>query len=154
MLPIYLLLRSLKTLSGNVLIFEEAETHLSKEELKEFARFLALLIHFECYVVLSTKSEALLYEINNLIKLRGLNIKDARDYLIKNDLDDYPEVSIKKNKVKLYYFKQLDHRVKLEEIGIDEFGIPESLIEKDFLKLQKEAVELSEKLLKGSGQNG
>jgi len=154
MLPVYLFLKSVKGLAGNILIFEEVETHLSKEELKEFARFISLLVSFDCYVLLSTKSEILLYEINNLIKLRSLNVKDARDFLIKNDLDDYPEVSIRKNRVKLYYFKGIGRRVGIEEVDIDEFGIPESLIEGDFLEFQREAVELSEKILKGGGKNG
>jgi len=147
-LPVYLLLKTIDNLSKSLLIIEEAETHLSTEEIKELARFIALLVNFDSYVILSTKNEALLYEINNLIKLHSLNIKYARDYLIKNDLDDYPEVSLRKNKIKVYHFQQVKHRVKLEDVKIDEFGIPESIIEKNFLNMQKQSMELSEQILK------
>ncbi len=150
LLPIYLWLKSIDNPSKFILIIEDAETHLSLDEIKELARFIALLVNFNCYVLISTRSDVLLYEINNLIKLHSLNIKYAREFLIKNDLDEYPEVALKKDKVKLYHFKSIKHRVDLEEIKLDEFGIPEGLIEKNFLDLQKQSMELSENILKGS----
>ncbi len=128
--PIYVFLKYLSVDEKLIFFIQEPEVHLSVEEQFELAKFLTLGTNLGINFVISTNSDYILFEISNFVKINQLKPLIKTNYLIENNLDEFKECVIQKEKVLVYNFKEYKDSLKIEKVPIDEFGINGKSLEK------------------------
>ncbi|RUM61172.1 MAG: hypothetical protein DSY59_01890 [Persephonella sp.] len=128
--PIYVFLKYLMFEDKLIFFIQEPEAHLSVEEQFELAKFLTLGTNLGINFVISTNSDYILFEISNFVKINQLKPLIKTNYLIENNLDEFKECVIQKEKVLVYNFKEYKNSLKIEKVPIDEFGINGKSLEK------------------------
>jgi predicted ATPase len=126
---------------GDHLIIEEPEAHLHPESQRKFARALVRLRASGVNITLTTHSDYLLTEINNLI--RTGSIAEA-------EKTDRPSVSIPYSEVAAYLFKSSDGRggTTIRRLSIsDNDGIPDEEFGKVAEAIYNEAADLEYRLI-------
>ncbi|MEO1927147.1 MAG: AAA family ATPase, partial [Nautiliaceae bacterium] len=92
LLPIIVFLKHFVTLQDKLLIIEEPEAHLHPKAQIHIARFISLMVNYGIKVLITTHSDYIINELNNLIKLNftdkdKLNqIKNCEKVLAKNNI--------------------------------------------------------------------
>ena len=121
---------------GQLLIIEEPEAHLSFENQRLIARVIALLVQEGIKVLITTHSDFLIYEINNLILAHAID-KNKRP-------SEYKRITINPASVNLYNFLFEKGKKKsiVKKVNVTEEGIDNPLIVKNFQK----RVEIMDKL--------
>ncbi|MFK5976573.1 MAG: AAA family ATPase [Sulfurovum sp.] len=108
---------------NGLLVIEEPEAHLSFENQKLMAKLIALFLQNDIKVLITTHSDFLIYELNNLImKDTIIKNKDKVDIEIyENNIQD--EISIEYKKIALYNFILNDNKSIIKRVKIDKYGI-------------------------------
>nr|WP_295605136.1 AAA family ATPase [uncultured Methanobrevibacter sp.] len=113
---------------GNTLIIEEPENHLHPENQRILVKYLVKLINNDLNIILTTHSDYILEQFNNLIRLGKVN----KDKL--NELGYSDENILNHEEVKIYNFKkESDYLYVPKEVDINETA----LLMKTFQKLQR-----------------
>ena len=103
---------------GQILIIDEPESHLSPTNQMLMARLLVFCVNAGLKVLITTHSDYLIKEINNLIMLNG-NFKGKNDFLKKHKKEYVERDCLKPESVKAYICKDGG----LEECDVDDRGI-------------------------------
>lgn len=102
---------------GNTLIIEEPENHLHPENQRILVKYLVKLINNDLNIILTTHSDYILEQFNNLIRLGKVN----KDKL--NELGYSDENILNHEEVKIYNFKkESDYLYVPKEVDINETG--------------------------------
>jgi len=115
---------------GDVLIIEEPEAHLHPQNQRVLAKFLVKMIRKGVYIVITTHSDYLLRQLNNLILLSKIEPKE-RVTKYKYDEESY----LKPEEVSTYLFKydEISDGYKIVKVEVTEDGISEE----EFLKVDE-----------------
>ena len=105
--------------SGQLLIIDEPESHLSPTNQVLMARLLVFCVNAGIKILITTHSDYLIKEINNLIMLHGTF--EGKKEFIKNSKKNYTEIdSIDQNSVKAYVCQDGElNKCSIDETGID-----------------------------------
>lgn len=111
-----------------LLVIEEPEAHLSFKNQKLIAKLIALLLQNNIKVLITTHSDFLIYELNNLImKQTVLNNKDKlKDNIDEEILED--NIAIDHRKIGLYNFILKNSQSTIKKVDIDKYGIKNKYI--------------------------
>ncbi|TAH03438.1 MAG: ATP-binding protein [Sphingobacteriales bacterium] len=119
---------------NDFIIIDEPELNLHPDNQIIMARLIAKIVNNGFKVLISTHSDYIVKELNNLIRLN-----EADKNVVKNYFEEYQSVDfIDKNKVGVYLFKDK----KAINIPVDEFGFEVSTIEKE----NNQLAEISERI--------
>ncbi len=119
---------------SSLLIIEEPEAHLSFKNQKIMARLITMLVNHGIKVLITTHSDFLIYELNNLIMKDSISKKKE---LFKND------IKLDFNKVGLYNFLLKENaRSVVSRVNIDRYGIDNKYIFDNIYSVTKEKNEL------------
>ncbi len=116
LMPLVIFLKKGFITSNSLLIIEEPEAHLSFKNQKFMAQLIALFLKHNIKVLITTHSDFLITEINNLIIKNSLNERNK---------DTKYELSINHKQVNVYNFllnqnnKSIVERVKVDKEGIE-----------------------------------
>lgn len=148
-LPIKMSSSSVKTLSGlvmylkhlarkgEVLIVDEPEMNLHPDNQRRLARIFARMVNEGLRLVISTHSDYIIREFNNLIMAHTLKAKQEGD--VSERLGYSDSELIDKNCMSAYLFNfDGEDRVAVKEINIDDYGFEVSTIDKT-IERQNEA---------------
>ncbi|WP_457561904.1 AAA family ATPase [Caminibacter pacificus] len=142
LLPIIVFLKHFITLNDKLLIIEEPEAHLHPKAQIYMARFIALMVNYGIKVLITTHSDYIINELNNLIKLNFINQKKKEKYYEKNDLSE--NFCLKPEQIAAYLFKEEKTKVKVKKLFIDEYGISNENIDEVLEELTENAILLNE----------
>jgi len=146
LLPIVEFLKNFGSLKNKLLIIEEPEAHLHPQAQIEMARFLVLLVNNGANVLVTTHSDYIMDEINNCIKLFGIEEKKRNLLLKKYGLAEYPDIAISPEKVGVYLFKEVNEKVEVKPLRMDKYGILDESFKEVSEELFERSVELEEEL--------
>jgi len=122
LLPLIVFLKHFAKIDNKFLVIEEPEAHLHPKAQIEMARFIVMLVNAGAKVMITTHSDYILSEINNLIKLSTIDEDRKAEYRKQYKIDR--DISIKSSQVSAYLFKtQKDNSVDVNKLEIDEYGI-------------------------------
>lgn len=147
--PLFLMLKKFP-MSQLSILFEEPEAHLHPIMQQNVASLLAFIVNNGGYIQMTTHSDYLLNQVNNLIKLGLIRKKSKKDFKILINKLSIPEsVVLQEDKVGSYYFeKQSDGSVKIinQNINRDNIGIPFTTFDKAVEKMTSETREIEKYL--------
>ena len=103
---------------GDILIIDEPESHLTLKNQRLIAKLIASIINLDIKVFITTHSDFLVKELNNLILLSN-DFKDKEQWLIKNKKSYSKFDNIKFNEVSVYQAIN----GKLESLKVNNKGI-------------------------------
>jgi len=136
LIPLVVFLKRGLIKRNGLLVIEEPEAHLSFKNQKLIAKLIALFLQNKIKVLITTHSDFLIYEINNLIMKQSIkNLKDKDS--IKND-----EIGIDYRQVGLYNFILEENGSVVEKVNISKYGINNKYIFDNTYALIKEKNEL------------
>ncbi len=142
-LPFFVFLKHFNSLENKLLVIEEPEAHLHPQAQIEIARFIVMLVNLGAKVIITTHSDYIINEINNLIKLDSLPENTQKEILQELDISEYSVLN--KDKVKVYLFKEEDSEsICVDELNVDKYGIPND----NFDLVLDQLIENSEKIEK------
>lgn len=146
LIPLVVFLKRGLIKKGGLVVIEEPEAHLSFQNQKLIAKLIALFIQNNIKVLITTHSDFLIYELNNLImKDRIIQNKDViKESEYKEIIKD--EISLDYKKVALYNFILKDNKSIVKRIKIDKYGINSRYIFDNTYSLTKEKNQLLELL--------
>jgi len=123
---------------GGLVVIEEPEAHLSFKNQRLIAKLIALLINNNIKVLITTHSDFLIYELNNLIiKNEIINNKNkVEEQEYKEVIED--EISINYKKVALYNFILENGKSSISKVPINKEGINNKYIFENTYALTKE----------------
>ncbi|RUM43614.1 MAG: hypothetical protein DSY46_07800 [Hydrogenimonas sp.] len=116
LIPLVVFLKRGFIKKNSLLVIEEPEAHLSFKNQKRIAKLIALLLKHQIKVLITTHSDFLIYEINNLIIQNSIN-RIKKENVYENTIDH--------KKVSLYNFllqdngKSIVKKVKITNEGIN-----------------------------------
>lgn len=127
--PLFLYLKY-RVEPGSILIIEEPEAHLHPQNQRVLAKFLVKMVRKGVYIVITTHSDYLLKQLNNLILLSKVEPKE-RVEKYKYDEESY----LKPEEVSAYVFKydENSNGYKIVEVETTEDGISDE----EFLKVDE-----------------
>lgn len=131
-LPFIVFLKNTHNIKKTFFVIEEPEAHLHPKAQIQMARFIVMLVNTGAKVLVTTHSDYILGEINNCIKKFELNEKD---------------ISISKDAVSAYLFKNNLQETEVKELPIDQFGISDENFEEVLDELLDESGRLTDKIL-------
>jgi predicted ATPase len=132
LIPLVVFLKRGLIQKNGLLVIEEPEAHLSFKNQKMMAKLIAFLIQNQIKVLITTHSDFLIYELNNLI-LTDTVLKN-KDKLSKDEVGNIQdtEISLLHKKVAIYNFILNDNnRSKVTKVKVDEYGIDNEYIVKN-----------------------
>jgi len=128
LIPLVVFLKKGKVHRGSLLIIEEPEAHLSFKNQRKIARIIALLVNKGVKVLITTHSDFLIYELNNLIIANKISdIKRPNEY--KNLSLNYKKINIYN-----FLFKGRSKKSIIEQVPVKEDGIDNKYITKNLSK--------------------
>ena len=130
-----------KTHKGDLLIIDEPELNLHPAAQILFARIMARMINNGLRLLISTHSDYIIREINNMIMWGAIKNDDNT---IRKELGYDKKEILKKNNVGVYVFEfdsNSKNRVSINEIPVDDNGF------------EIESIDNSIRLLNESGEN-
>jgi predicted ATPase len=120
LIPLVVFLKRGFIAEGILLVIEEPEAHLSFENQKMMAKLITMLINHGIKVLITTHSDFLIYELNNLI---------MKDTISKNKELFRDDIKLDFNRVGLYNFLLKDNgRSTVSRVDIDKYGIDNGYI--------------------------
>ncbi len=117
---------------GNILIIDEPEMNFHPENQVELAKILAKIAN-NTPMIVSTHSDYIIRELNNLIVAKSLTEKGKntyKDFYDKESLLDY-------NDVQVLYFNPKDGKVNVKSLDVDEYGFAVESIDETISKQNK-----------------
>ena len=115
LIPLVVFLKRGFIFKNSLLIIEEPEAHLSFKNQKLMAKLIAMFINNGIKVLITTHSDYLIYELNNLILANNIS-KDKRP-------EEYKEISIDYKKVNVYNFILKNQKSIVKKVGVSKEGI-------------------------------
>lgn len=137
--PIILFLQS-KT-AYNLMIIEEPEAHLHLNVQRIITRALARLVNAGLPIWITTHSDTIFQQINNLVKVSHFKNKADLD-----ELGYVREEVLHPNDVTAYQFVAKDKRTIVEKLNIQKGGFPVPTFNEAIYKLSTETLLIEEKL--------
>lgn len=119
---------------GDTIIIDEPEVNLHPNNQRIIARVVAKAVNKGFKVILSTHSDYIIKELNNLVMLSKANAKPEIKKALLNDLakDGYDETSyLNKTDLGVYFFN--NHTI--QELEVDEMGFDVATIDTELDKL-------------------
>ena len=146
LIPLVVFLKRGLIKKNDLLVIEEPEAHLSFENQKLMAKLISLFLESDIKVLITTHSDFLIYELNNLIMKK--TIIENKD---KINVEKYDEVikdkfSIEHKNIALYNFILNNNKSIIERVKIDKYGINNKYIFDNTYSLIKEKNELLDML--------
>jgi predicted ATPase len=133
---------------GQLLIIDEPESHLSPTNQMQMARLLVFCVNTGLKVLITTHSDYLIKEINNLIMLS--NNFDGKDKFLKKHKDIYKKDDfLRPDSVKAYTCES----GTLKPCNVDETGIDMPIFDDAINKMNKISTELGYKLSLGNPED-
>jgi len=138
LIPLVVFLKRELIQKDGLVVIEEPEAHLSFENQKLIAKLIALLLKENIRVLITTHSDFLIYELNNLImKDRIIQNKILiKESAFKDIIRD--DISLDYEKVALYNFILKDNKSTVKRIKVDKYGINSKYIFDNTYALTKE----------------
>lgn len=138
LIPLVVFLKRGLIKRNGLLVIEEPEAHLSFKNQRLIARLIALLVKKNIKVLITTHSDFLIYELNNLIiKQTILNNKERlKDNIDKDILED--DIAIDYRKIALYNFTLKGAKSTVKKVDIDKYGIQNDYIFENTYSITKE----------------
>ena len=122
LIPLVVFLKRGLIKRNGLLVIEEPEAHLSFKNQKLIAKLITLLLQNNIKVLITTHSDFLIYELNNLIMKDTLHKnKEHISEDIKELLKD--EISLDYRKVSLYNFTLKNENSIIDKVEINKYGI-------------------------------
>lgn len=105
---------------GDILIFEEPEAHLHPANQRILVKYFVKAINNGLNIILTTHSDFIVDQINNLIQLGNLDKEDLKKLnYTDEDVLNFDDINI-------YNFKDKDNFFVTEKIAIDKWGFEEN----------------------------
>jgi len=123
LIPLVVFLKRGLIKTGGLLVIEEPEAHLSFNNQKLIAKLIALLVENNIKVLITTHSDFLIYELNNLI-MKNTILKNKTNLTKELDEEIFKDnISLDNKKIALYNFVLKDAKSMVKRIKIDKYGI-------------------------------
>jgi len=132
-LPFIVFLKNTIDITKTFFIIEEPEAHLHPKAQIQMAKFIVMLSNAGAKVLVTTHSDYILGEINNCIKR----------YELKNN-----NISISKDDISAYLFKNKPNETIVKKMKIDKFGISNENFDEALDDLLEESGKLTDEILK------
>ena len=151
-LPIHLSASIVKTLSSltfylrhlakpdDLVIIDEPELNLHPDSQIALARLFARMINKGLRLLISTHSDYIIRELNNLIMISSDNEKVKEEAVLYEY--DIENEALKPEEVGAYLFKQEDESVIVKELAVEEDGFAVETIDDVIAKLNEQSEEL------------
>ena len=124
---------------NHLLIIDEPESHLDTANQIRLARLLARFVHAGLKILITTHSDYLIKEINNLVMLNGsFSDKDTVVRRLKYTMDDF----LAPESIRAY----VAERNGLKKCAVDRFGIDMPVFDKTIDEINRVANDLSSRL--------
>jgi len=126
---------------GDTLIIEEPEAHLHPENQRILVKYFVEAINQGLKIIITTHSEYLMEQFNNLIRLGNVNEES-----LKNDFKEYAKIDIlKPEDVSIYHFKRKgSYNFVPKEIPVNNTGFDEDNFSKVTEDLYGESIKIIE----------
>lgn len=124
LIPLVVFLKRGLIKKNGLLVIEEPEAHLSFKNQKLIAKLIALLLENDIKVLITTHSDFLIYELNNLI-MKNTLLKSKKE-IDKALVED--KISLDYKKVALYNFELDGQKSVVTRVPIDKYGINNNYI--------------------------
>lgn len=136
LIPLVVFLKRGLIRKNGLLVIEEPEAHLSFKNQKLIAKLIALFLKNNIKVLITTHSDFLVYELNNLI------MKETINNVGEKKLTEVEEIGINYKQVGLYNFILRDNGSIVKKVNITKHGINNKYIVDNTYSLIKEKNEL------------
>ena len=111
---------------GDLLIIDEPEAHLHPKNQRLYIKYIIRAVNQGLKVLITTHSDYILEQLNNLIKINKIQNKQDKDYVMNSKKymeDDLLDSEL----VNIYHFKEKEDNVfEADKLEIGDFGIEES----------------------------
>jgi predicted ATPase len=131
-LPFIVFLRNTPNIKKTFFVIEEPEAHLHPKAQIQMARFIVKLVNSGAKVLVTTHSDYILGEINNCIKKFELSEDD---------------ISMSKDNVSAYLFRNEQAYTTVKELDIDKLGISDENFNEALDELLENSARLTDKIL-------
>jgi len=136
LIPLVVFLKRGLIRKNGLIVIEEPEAHLSFKNQKLIAKLIALFLQNNIKVLITTHSDFLIYEINNLI------MKETINNLKNNNSSGHEYIGINHKQVGLYNFILEGSGSTIKKVNISKHGISNPYIFDNTYSLIKEKNEL------------
>ena len=133
---------------GDLLIIDEPELNLHLDNQVKMARLIAALINSEIKVLITTHSDHLIREINNLIMLSSPKLKDEKRNELISNYQNLEESILGAEKVKAFVVSK--NNSEIFEMDINEFGVSMSLFNDEINSNNKNTKDIYYSLLESN----
>ena len=125
---------------GDFIIIDEPELNLHPDNQRKIARFFGLLINEGFKLLISTHSDYIVRELNNLIMLSyGLSEKREETERLLKDYGYHEKELLNSNEVGVYLFRA---NLPVENVVVDETGFSIETIDEEIQKLNKSSQDI------------
>lgn len=135
LIPLVVFLKRGIIKAGGLVVIEEPEAHLSFKNQKLMAKLIVLLVQNNIKVLITTHSDFLVYELNNLI-MKATLLKSEIDTKNNDIFND--SIALDYKKVSLYNFVLKGNSSVVQRVPIDKYGINNTYIFDSTYAMSKE----------------
>jgi len=122
---------------GDLLIFEEPESHLHPESQLKIAIVITMLYKNDIRLIITTHSDYFLHQINNFIKISKLSPEKIKKVFGRDLTIDRKDVSIN-----LFKYDDENNETLVKNLEFDEYGLTEDI----FYEITKELFQTSDEI--------